>query len=143
MQDDGKSRRRWRAGAATQIRVRQLRQEQTAAEAKLWYHLRGRQLGGFKFRRQHPIGRFIVDFCCLERSLVVEIDGPVHRDQPEYDASRTQWLQDAGYRVLRYTNEQIDQQLAAVLADLRLALTSADHRASSPSPAAAGEGAGG
>jgi very-short-patch-repair endonuclease len=102
-------RRRWRAGATAQVRARQLRQEQTAAEAKLWYYLHDRQLGGFKFRRQHAIGRFIVDFCCAER-----------------DQARTDALQEAGYRVMRYTNDAVDERIDAVLADLRQALTSDD-----------------
>src|SRR5262245_7340422 len=143
MPDDRKPRRQWRTGAATQIRARQLRQEQTAAEAKLWYYLRDRRLDGFKFRRQHAIGRFIVDFCCVERRLIVEVDRPPHDEQVERDQARTQALQDAGYRVIRYTNQALDQHLDSALADLRRALTSDDLKDSSPSPAAAGEGVGG
>jgi 5-methyltetrahydrofolate--homocysteine methyltransferase len=121
------------------VRARQLRQEQTAAEAKLWYYLRDRRLDGFKFRRQHAIGRFVVDFCCPERRLIVEVDGPAHDQQAERDQARTEALQAAGYRVIRYTNDAVDQRIDSVLADLRRALTSDDSNASSPSPAAAGD----
>jgi very-short-patch-repair endonuclease len=105
--------------------------------------LRNRQLDGFKFRRQHMIGRFIVDFCCAEQRLIVEIDGLVHDQQADSDQARTEALQTAGYQVIRYTNDQIDQDIDTVLADLRQALARHEHNDNSPSPAAAGEGAGG
>jgi 5-methyltetrahydrofolate--homocysteine methyltransferase len=133
-------RRRWHTGAPTQLRAQQLRQEQTIAEAKLWYYLRDRRLDGFKFRRQHPIERFVVDFCCPKHHLIVEIDGPIHQEQIEYDALSADALRAAGYVVVRYTNDAVQQRIDEVLADLRRALTSDDHTASSPSPAAAGEG---
>ena len=76
--------------------VRELRQPQTPAEEKLWMHVRSRQLGGFKFRRQHPIGPFIVDFYCAACRLVVEIDGESHAEQVEYDLARTAWLNETG-----------------------------------------------
>jgi len=100
---DDHLRRRWRTGAPTQMRAQQLRQEQTIAEAKLWYYLRDRRLDGFKFRRQHPVERFIVDFCCPEHHLIVEIDGPIHQEQIEYDIARADALRAAGYVVVRYT----------------------------------------
>ena len=106
-----------------QIRARQLRHEQTPTEAKLWDSLRDRQLDGCKFRRQHPIGRFIVDFCCPERQLVVEIDGPVHQEQTDHDEARTEALQALGYQVYRWTNEQVEQNLVEVLDALRRALS--------------------
>jgi len=96
-------------------RARQLRQPQTPAEAKLWQHLRRKQLGGLKFRRQHSIGCFIVDFYCAEHRLVIEVDGDVHAMQEEYDSARTEWLQDRGYRVIRFTNDEIHRQLPTVL----------------------------
>jgi very-short-patch-repair endonuclease len=142
MQSGEKPRRR-RTAAAVQIRAQQLRQEQTVAEAKLWYYLRDRRLDGFKFRRQHPIGRFVVDFCCPERDLIVEIDGPIHQEQIEYDIARADALRAAGYVIVRYSNDAVQQRIGEVLADLRRALTSDNNTASSPSPAAAGEGAGG
>ena len=96
-------------------RARELRQPQTPAERVLWGRLRNRQLGGHKFRRQHPIGRFIVDFYCDECGLAIEIDGDSHADQVEYDAERTAWLAEGGTRVIRFTNRQVHQQIDAVL----------------------------
>ncbi len=90
-------------------RARELRQNSTVAENKLWSFLRGRQLGGFKFNRQEPIGSYFVDFACRKGKLVIEIDGPSH-DEPDarkYDVRRTEFLESQGYRVLRFTNEFI------------------------------------
>jgi very-short-patch-repair endonuclease len=143
MSDDQSVRQRWRSGVATQMRAQQLRQERTPAEALLWERLRNRQIDGFKFRRQHPIGRFIADFCCAEKQLVLEIDGAVHDRQEDYDQARTEALQAAGYQIIRYTNQQIDRDIDAVLADLRRNLRHADRDEATPSPAAAGEGDGG
>src|SRR5215212_5893701 len=109
--NDEQSQPRWRSRGAVQIRAQQLRQEQTPTEAILWDRLRNRRLYGFKFRRQHPIGRFIVDFCCAEQQLIVEIDGSVHAQQVDYDQARTEALQTAGYQVIRYTNDQIEQHI--------------------------------
>lgn len=103
--------------------ARRFRNERTAAEERLWHRSRNRQLGGFKFRRQHPIDRFIVDFCCIERRMIVEVDGPIHDKQMERDEARTTVLQGLGYRVERYTNDQIQTQLEAVLRDLYSILT--------------------
>jgi very-short-patch-repair endonuclease len=124
MTNDEKAKRCWRVAAATQIRARQLRQEQTSAEAKLWQYLRDHRLDGFKIRRQHPIGRFVVDFCCVERRLIVEIDVSAHFDQGERDIARTEALQFAGYTVIRYSNDDIEQRNDTVLHDLRCALLS-------------------
>jgi len=68
-----------------------------------------------KFRRQHPIGSFIVDFYCADKRLVVEIDGDSHTDQIAYDKKRTKWLEDQGYHVIRFTNREVLNQLSAVL----------------------------
>jgi very-short-patch-repair endonuclease len=123
-------------------RARELRQPQTPAETKLWSHLRNRQLGGFKFRRQHPIDRFIVDFYCAACRLVVEIDGDSHAEQVEYDQARTKWLNDRGCHVIRFTNRDLFQRLDAVLEAI---LEECDKLAldpTSPSPSG-GEGLGG
>ena len=96
-------------------RARTLRREQTEAEHKLWQRLRGGQLDGAKFRRQHPIGRFIADFCCLERGLVVELDGAQHAQRAEQDRERTAFLEGAGYRVLRFWNGDVLRRQEAVL----------------------------
>lgn len=97
-------------------RSRDLRHPLTPAEAKVWARVRNRQLG-YKIRRQHPLGRFIADFCCPETKLVIEIDGDTHTapDQIEYDAARTAWLEGHGYWVIRFTNAEVHQQLEAVL----------------------------
>ena len=87
----------------------------TPAEQILWKHLRGRRLHGLKFRRQHPLGRFIADFYCAEHRLVIELDGDIHRDQQEYDEARTDTLRNYGYRVLRFSNEAVFQRLDKVL----------------------------
>ena len=99
-------------------RSRELRHPLTPAEQKLWSVLRNRNLGGLKFRRQHPIGHFIVDFYCAEKHLIIEIDGDVHSQQIEYDLARTDWLQSLGYTVLRYQNHQILHQLDEVACDI-------------------------
>ena len=82
-------------------------------EALLWRALRDRQLGGLKFRRQVPLGPYIVDFACLDLGLVVEADGRQH--EPEIDAPRTRWLEERGYKVLRFANEEILENLDGVL----------------------------
>lgn len=96
-------------------RARELRQPQTPVETRPWAHLRNRQLGGFKVRRQHPIDRFIVDFYCAACRLIIEIDGDSHADQVEYDLARTEWLNDRGYDVIRFANREVLRQPHAVL----------------------------
>lgn len=96
-------------------RARELRQPQTPAETKIWAHLRHRQLGDFKFRRQHPIGRFVADFYCAACRLVIEIDGDSHTGQGEYDVARSAWLSEQGYEVIRFTNRDVFRHLDAVL----------------------------
>ncbi len=79
----------------------------TGPERKLWSLLRGRRLGGLKFRRQAPIGPFIVDFFCAEKKLIVELDGASHADRGEYDRRRQVFLEKCGYRVLRIDNDEV------------------------------------
>jgi very-short-patch-repair endonuclease len=110
--------RRWRTAEAIQQRAKELRRNPTPAERKLWMKLRGKQLCDLKFRRQHPIDRYIVDFCCVARKLAIEIDGHSHGSQVEYDRARTAYLQDRGYTVVRFTNRQVLSQLDAVLAEI-------------------------
>jgi very-short-patch-repair endonuclease len=88
-------------------RARQLRVHQTDAEGRLWGELRGRRLGGWKWRRQAPIGPYIVDFYCPAARLVVELDGSQHLDQVDHDARRTAYLARAGLRVIRFGSENI------------------------------------
>ena len=99
-------------------RARILRNSATDAERRLWQHLRLRQLGGFKFRRQVPLHGYVVDFLCVELKLVVELDGGQHADQTAYDEIRTGVLQGAGYRVLRYWNDDALLRTSDVLEDI-------------------------
>ena len=89
----------------------------TPAEALLWKRLRHKQIGGFHFRRQHPIVRFIVDFYCAEAKLVVEVDGPVHNEpgHDEYDHDRQAFLEELGLRVLRFPNQKVLQGIDLVV----------------------------
>ncbi|MGQ0602385.1 MAG: endonuclease domain-containing protein [Anaerolineales bacterium] len=103
-------------------RAREMRHPLTPAEAKVWAGVRNQQLG-FKIRRQHPIAHFIADFNCAKARLVIEIDGDTHAepDQAEYDAARTQWLEERGYRVIRFHNNDVHVNIDGVLAALKTA----------------------
>ncbi len=100
----------------TQFR-RHLRNEATTAEAMLWKRLRRRQLEGRKFRRQHPVGPYIVDFFCATAHLAIELDGAVHDDPDRwaYDTQRTRFLESKGIRVLRFENEQVVRSIDDVV----------------------------
>jgi very-short-patch-repair endonuclease len=102
--------------------ARILRKNLTDAERHLWRHIRLRQIGGHKFRRQHPMGSYIADFACIECKLIVEVDGGQHAEQLEYDAMRTAWLEAHGYRVLRFWNNDVLQNIEGVVASIRVAL---------------------
>jgi len=95
--------------------ARDMRRTPTRAEEMLWGALRGNQVAGLKFRRQHPVGRFVLDFYCPGYKLAVEVDGDVHDEQQERDAARTQVLEAYGYRVLRFRNEQVMRELPWVV----------------------------
>jgi len=95
--------------------ARKLRKNMTDTERLLWQHLRNRELGGYKFRRQRPVGPYIVDFVCLEKKLVVEVDGGQHAGQLELDAKRSDYLKEKGYRVLRFYNNEVLQERESVL----------------------------
>jgi very-short-patch-repair endonuclease len=105
-------------------RARRLRTCQTRAEQKLWGRLRRNQIGGLKFKRQHPIAGFIADFCCLDRRLVIELDGGQHNEDANAakDADRTKAMQRMGFRVLRFWNNEVLQNLDGVLAEIGDAL---------------------
>ena len=92
-----------------------LRKNPTDAERLLWRHLRRRQLYGFKFRRQHSIGPYICDFVCLERPIVVELDGSQHVEQVGYDMRRDIFLRSRGFRVLRFWNPDVLARTQSVL----------------------------
>jgi very-short-patch-repair endonuclease len=101
---------------------RRLRAESTDAERKLWKHLRAKRFGGFKFRRQHRIGPYFVDLCCVKQRLIVELDGGHHAEQQERDATRTAYLTEQGYRVIRFWNEQVNCEIDNVLEAIYAAL---------------------
>jgi very-short-patch-repair endonuclease len=94
-----------------QATARYLRRQMTRAESVLWQRLRDRQLGGLKFRRQHPIGGYILDFYCAAASLAIEVDGPVHARQSEADANRDALLAERGIQVLRVSNVDVLERL--------------------------------
>ena len=96
-------------------RARFLRKAMTDSERLLWRHLRNRQMVGFKFRRQYPVGPYIVDFVCLEKKLVIELDGGQHAFSLMTDVKRTRYLETKGYRVMRFWNNQVLQETEAVL----------------------------
>jgi very-short-patch-repair endonuclease len=98
----------------SRARARQLRKSPTNAERMLWKHLRLRQIGGHKFRRQQPLGNYIVDFVCLEKRIVVEVDGGQHNTQVAYDEQRTAWIEEQGFRVLRFWDHEVMQNIEAV-----------------------------
>jgi very-short-patch-repair endonuclease len=103
--------------------ARELRKNMTDAERIIWYYLRDRRLSGWKFRRQHPIGPFIVDFICIEKRLIVEVDGGQHNLNPEIDIKRTEYLKERGYRVIRFWNNDVLKETEAVLNSILLSLS--------------------
>ncbi|WP_197524730.1 endonuclease domain-containing protein [Botrimarina hoheduenensis] len=112
-----------------------LRRDATHPESLLWDALRARQLNHFKFRRQHPIESFVVDFFCASAHLVIELDGESHTDRERQDQSRQQRLEVLGMRVLRFTNEEVLSNLEGVLAAIQRAiLASGADPSPSPSP---------
>ncbi|MDR6841744.1 endonuclease domain-containing protein [Pseudoxanthomonas sacheonensis] len=100
------------------LHAKRMRQSATDAEAKLWRNLRAGRLAGYKFRRQQPIGRYIVDFVCFEQQLVVEVDGGQHVEAQLSDALRTEWLESEGFRVLRFWNDDVLLRTDLVLAEI-------------------------
>jgi len=123
----------------TLVKAGYLRRAMTDSERRLWSALRGRQLEGAKFRRQQPIGPFIADFVCQEHRLIVEADGGQHGDSPA-DAKRTAFLEDKGYRVLRFWNNDILTNLSGVAEVISAALSTphpAQAAPESPSPSGA------
>jgi very-short-patch-repair endonuclease len=99
-----------------------LRKNATAPERILWSRLRGRQLGGFKFRRQRPIGPYICDFVCLSEKVIVELDGSQHVAESKYDSRRDAILRSNGYRVLRFWNGDVTRNLGTVLETIHEAM---------------------
>ncbi|WP_422732642.1 endonuclease domain-containing protein [Microbulbifer magnicolonia] len=118
-------------------RARKLRTNSTEAEQRLWYFLRAHRFMGLKFKRQKSIGRYIVDFVCLQPKLIIELDGGQHANQIRYDQQRDTWLRSQDFRILRFWNNQVLTQTQAVLDLIRHEIL-----ALSPSPSpASGRGA--
>ena len=109
--------------------ARSLRKNPTKAERKLWRLLRQKQLAGFRFRRQQPIGPYIADFFCAPAKLIVELDGGQHSvdDRAAYDRARTRWLASRGYRVLRFWNMDVFKHADSVLEGIEIALRDTPH----------------
>ena len=103
-------------------RAGELRREITPAESKLWSVLRGNKLKGVSFRRQHAIGKYIVDFVSIKKKLIIELDGSQHLEQSEYDEERTQYLESQGYRVVRFWNNDVMNDVNGVIRAIELAL---------------------
>ena len=117
--------------------ARQLRRAaMTDAEKRLWQHLRAGRMAGRKFRRQHPIPPYIVDFCCVERMLIVELDGGQHSQ--EVDQTRTRWLESLGWRILRFWNHDVLSETDAVLDVIWNVVAASDPH---PNPSPGGRGA--
>jgi len=114
-----------------EMKARQMREWPTEAEDILWKELRGEKIRGFQFRRQHPVGRFIFDFCCTKAKLIIEVDGSVHNDEDQKarDAARDEFLARGGYTTLRFTNAEVFGNLASVLARIDAALPATESRA--------------
>jgi very-short-patch-repair endonuclease len=104
--------------------ARDLRKNPTDAEMRLWSRLRGDQLEGFRFRRQHPIGPYIADFFCPEAKLIIEVDGGQHADDR---ADRTTWIEAQGYRIIRFWNNDVLANTDGVLFAIREALRATPH----------------
>lgn len=95
--------------------ARTLRKNMTEAENRMWYYLRNRRLGGYKFVRQYTIGNYIVDFICREKNLIIEIDGGQHMTAVAYDEQRSDYLKSRGYRVLRVWNNEVFNNIQGVV----------------------------
>lgn len=102
---------------------RELRVTSTKAEKVLWEYLRNRNLGGLKFRRQHPIDKFIADFYCHEKKIVVELDGAIHDDKmnAQYDEARTYELNGSGIKVIRFRNSEVENNISLVIEEIKRA----------------------
>ena len=103
-------------------RPRELRKNSTYAERHLWFNLRANRLG-VKFKRQVPLGNYIVDFACLHKKLIIELDGGQHMDNQAYDLQRTHWLNQQGFRVLRFWNNDVLQNTNSVVEAIIKALS--------------------
>ena len=112
--------------------ARRLRKSATDAEVRVWSRLRNRNLEGFKFKRQEPIGHYIVDFVCHETKLIIELDGGQHTEPNAYDDRRTGFLIQNGYTVIRFWNNDVLQNTESILESVRLALSPSWERDATP-----------
>ncbi len=96
-------------------RSRELRRSNTEAEKRIWYYLRAKRMLGLKFKRQVVLGKYIADFVCLEKKLIIEVDGGQHMEQQAYDVKRSLYLESLGYIVLRFWNSEVLEQTQSVL----------------------------
>lgn len=120
--------------------ARRLRKEMSDTEKKLWKHLRSRRFEGYKFRRQHPIGEYIADFCCVERRLVIEVDGGQHADEinVQKDCERTAYMGQRGYHVIRFWDNDVLNDTDTVMRQIFDWMDGAP--SPHPSPSKEGEG---
>jgi very-short-patch-repair endonuclease len=112
-----------RSNPKTRTRAIELRKEPTPAESKLWAYLRSDQLG-VNFRRQHAIGNYIPDFVCIKKKIIIELDGSQHIEQAEYDTERTEYLELQGYKVIRFWNNDVMNDVNGVIKAIQFALES-------------------
>lgn len=119
----------------TRVLAHQLRENQTEVEKRLWYCIRNRQIHGAKFRRQATIGRYIVDFACFERHLIIELDGGQHASPSIREEKRTAWLRSQNFSILRFWNNDVTENMDGVLQQIADALNRPASVAVTPHPA--------
>ena len=107
--------------------AKELHRNMAPAEAKLWAHLRAHRLGDIHFRNQHAIGKYIVDFCAPRKKLIIELDGSQHLEQHEYDEERTKYLETRGYKVIRFWNNQVMNDIDGVIRAIIFAMEPESH----------------
>lgn len=105
--------------------AKSLRSNMTEAEQRLWYYLRANRFMGLKFKRQKPLGTYIVDFVCMEEKLIIELDGGQHAENLSYDHKRDSWLRSQRFTVLRFWNNELFNETESVLEKIRLTLSPA------------------
>jgi len=111
-----------RSNPLTMYQAGKLRKEPTPVERKLWAYLRGNNLNDVNFRRQHAFGNFIVDFVSVKKKLVIELDGSQHLEQEKYDVERTKYLESLGYKVIRFWNNDVVNDIEGVVRAIETAL---------------------
>jgi very-short-patch-repair endonuclease len=116
-----------RSNPKTMHQAGELRKELMPAERKLWATLRGNQLNGINFKRQHAIGKYVVDFCSPRAKLIIELDGSQHLEQEDYDNERTKYLEGLGYKVIRFWNNQVLSDMDGVISAIIFAMDPGSH----------------